>query len=177
MCKLAYIVQEDHEGMGDIIFAASPIEARRAGANEWNDGELGGMHVKRCPGLDAAINDPREVRRTLIDLGWWFDTPDGEITADDEPFVTKSGGVYFSPWSWLSECVGRIRRRVAKQTLEQQARDRWCCPLSAKADFHASSVRMTFPRLQYPVTWKVSDGVVLVHPHDEESWHQFYSMA
>ncbi|HEU4682958.1 MAG TPA: hypothetical protein VFS39_00465 [Nitrospira sp.] len=64
------MVQEIDEMTGGIIFAKSAIEARKIGANEWNDGELAGMTVRRRKDLDqfAGSGVPFSL---LIDEGWW----------------------------------------------------------------------------------------------------------
>ena len=68
----AYIVTEDTEGTGGVIFAKSDIEARRRGADAFHEGELSGLHVTRAKHLDRYEGKgvPASV---MIDAGWNFE--------------------------------------------------------------------------------------------------------
>lgn len=68
----AFTVNEPMEYTGGIVFAKSNIVARRLGANEYNDGELGGMTVKRAPWADSFVGKlvPASI---MIAHGWHFE--------------------------------------------------------------------------------------------------------
>ena len=80
----AFIVQEDYENTGGVIFAKHAIVARRLGANEYNDGEFGGMTCRRAPGLDKYAPGPVPWVE-LFNMGWWIDCHGcGQRIAEDE---------------------------------------------------------------------------------------------
>lgn len=71
----AYICMDTYECTGGVIFAKSNIAARKIAANEWNDGELGGLSVRRAPGLDK-YSDTKRVPawELIVKHGWnWED--------------------------------------------------------------------------------------------------------
>jgi len=112
----AFIVNEPCEGYGDVFFAKFAIEARKQGANEFNDGELAGMTCRRCPQLDDKQGDRRAINQYLSDYEcWWWDG--GEITSDDHPFISVNGGVYMNWMSYIQECETRalMRKRNKKE--------------------------------------------------------------
>ena len=68
----AYSVLETDENTGGIVFAKSNVEARRIGANLFNNGEFGGLSVARRPDLDAY--EPTGVpAAVLVEDGWHFE--------------------------------------------------------------------------------------------------------
>lgn len=71
----AYAVTETESGeySGAILFARSNIEARRAGAAEFNDQQLGGMSVLRAKWADRYGSRYAVPARELIDAGWHFE--------------------------------------------------------------------------------------------------------
>lgn len=68
----AFSVQETDECTGAIVFANSNIEARKWGAHEYNDGELGGLSCRRVPWADR-YQDKGIPAREMIAHGWWFE--------------------------------------------------------------------------------------------------------
>lgn len=68
----AFIVTENEENTGGVVFAKTAIEARRWGANEFNDGELGGLTVRRKRTLDqyAKTGVPASV---MVEMGWRYE--------------------------------------------------------------------------------------------------------
>src|SRR6218665_787596 len=80
----AYDCLEPYENMGAIIFATSDIEARRRSANEFHDGDITGMSVKRAPWADkyqGRQNIPIDV---MINHGWHFECCWSGVTIDSE---------------------------------------------------------------------------------------------
>lgn len=71
----AFSVIEDVSGenRGNVYFAKSHIHARRAGANEFNDGEIGGMRVRRERGLDQYEASGNIPFWEMVNRGWWCD--------------------------------------------------------------------------------------------------------
>ena len=69
----AYAVCDNDDGMGAIYFARHAITARKAGANEYGDGELSYVRCNRAPYADkfAEIGDvPASV---MVENGWHFE--------------------------------------------------------------------------------------------------------
>lgn len=69
----AFIVTEPEEDIGGVIFATSAIVARRVGANEWNDGEIGGMSCRRAAWADKYADTRIVPAADMIAEGWWFE--------------------------------------------------------------------------------------------------------
>lgn len=70
----AYICTTEYDGAGGVVFAKSNLAARKISANEWNDGELGGMHVNRAPSLDQYFGAGVPAKVLIRDFGWsWED--------------------------------------------------------------------------------------------------------
>lgn len=103
----AFTVSEDQEGRGGVIFAKTAIEARRLGASEWNDGELGGMHVHRSPGLDKFSPGPVPAWVLIAD-GWWWECS-GCYERIDLDYLDEAGldvtGVRGTTWSMVFCCA------------------------------------------------------------------------
>lgn len=80
----AFIVSEPYGDHSAIVFAKSNIEARKWGASEWNDGELGGLICHRCPGFDK-FSETGVPASKMIEMGWWFECYNCgcKIDADD----------------------------------------------------------------------------------------------
>lgn len=69
----AYTVLEDNENTGDIFFARHAIVARRLGANEFNDGELGGLTCRRAHWADKYAKAGHVPFTAKFDYGWWIE--------------------------------------------------------------------------------------------------------
>ena len=69
----AYLVTEPYEGNGGVVFAKGNIQARRQGANEYSDGEIKGMSVRRAKHLDQYEASRCVPASELIHDGWHFE--------------------------------------------------------------------------------------------------------
>jgi hypothetical protein len=67
----AYIVTEEDEGTGGVVFARSSAEARREGSQRFGDGDFNWGKARRAPGLDQYAADGRAPWKALFDMGWW----------------------------------------------------------------------------------------------------------
>lgn len=66
---VAYFVQGDEYGVP--VFATSNVVARREGANELDE-PFGAVSCKRLPEADKYIDDPRGLRKALVEeMGYW----------------------------------------------------------------------------------------------------------
>jgi hypothetical protein len=87
MTKLkAYIVAapDSCEPMPEILFTHTAIEARRAGANSMNEGELGGMTCNRAKHYDRYADEGTVPASVLVEDGWYFEGSCGHnINHDD----------------------------------------------------------------------------------------------
>lgn len=82
--KKAYACLEPYENTGAVIFATSNIEARRVSANEFHDGELGGMSVKRAPWADKYESRHNIPISVMVDNGWHFECTYSGLTIDSD---------------------------------------------------------------------------------------------
>jgi hypothetical protein len=69
----AYAVTEHDENTGGIIFARHDIAARKAGANEYGDGELTYVSCRRAPWADHCAETGIVPAKLMIDFGWHFE--------------------------------------------------------------------------------------------------------
>lgn len=69
----AYACLEPYENTGGIVFAKSNIEARRRSADEYHDGDIGGMSVKRAPWADKYGAAHKVPILDMTDHGWRFE--------------------------------------------------------------------------------------------------------
>ncbi len=83
MTLRAFSVLEKYEMTGDIFFAEKAIQAAKAGANEYADGELRGVQCRRAPWADeyAGKGVPAKV---AVDHGWRFECSGCGITVDSD---------------------------------------------------------------------------------------------
>jgi hypothetical protein len=127
MSKLkAYAVLEKYEMTGDIYFAEKSIYAAKWGANEYADGELGGVQCRRAPWADqyAKTGVPAKV---AVEYGWHFECVGCGITVDsDLPYERRlpvngicgkvSGAVYCSPrckWNTMRHDLRRKAQQLS----------------------------------------------------------------
>ena len=68
----AYAITEEWEGTGGIYFARHAITAKKAFANEHNDGELNGIVCRRAPWADDYADKPLPAN-LMVEYGWWFE--------------------------------------------------------------------------------------------------------
>lgn len=120
MARKAFLVTTDYDGTGGVVFADTPIEARRHGASEWNDGELGGLHVHREPGFDR-FDGTGVPAWMLIARGWWFECSGCGMTINEDNLhdegLTVEGvqGVDFSRIYCCPTCEADERARAARE--------------------------------------------------------------
>ena len=94
----AYLVTEINENIGGVVFAKSPVEARRIGASLYNDFEFAGLSVKRREDFDK-YEESGVPARLLIEEGWWFEcwncdnTINENYLEDEELFIDDVIGV------------------------------------------------------------------------------------
>lgn len=68
---LAYLVTEDDEGTGGVVFARSSAEARREGSSRFGDGDFNWGRAVRAPGLDRYAADGHVPWKAMFEMGWW----------------------------------------------------------------------------------------------------------
>ena len=68
----AFAVTEECENNGAIVFAERDIEARKWGADEFNDGQLGGITCVRAPWADHLAGEPVPAK-LMVENGWHFE--------------------------------------------------------------------------------------------------------
>lgn len=137
----AFVVQEDTESTGGIVYARHAIVARRKGASEFNSGEFHGVTCRRAPWADAYAPGPCP-KLVMIDNGWWFecrgcgrkikDDPDSffkdEVSHQDA--VEIGSEIYCSPHCRQRDLAEHTRIEARKLRALQALRDQlWkLCP-------------------------------------------------
>ena len=113
----AYICMETYECKGGVVFAGTNLAARKIASYEWNDGELGGMSVRRAPGLDKYHEKGVPAWDLIVNHGWrWeeccncgqpLDYDDLEdVGKDPTKVVGYDGGMVFCD----SRCKGEYTK-------------------------------------------------------------------
>jgi hypothetical protein len=69
----AYICMETYECQGGVVFAETNLAARKIASYEWNDGELGGLSVRRAPDLDKYYGKGVPAWDLIVNHGWRWD--------------------------------------------------------------------------------------------------------
>src|SRR5215217_3784535 len=84
----AYSCMEVNSGewTGAIIFAKSNIDARKQAANEFNDGELGGLQVTRAPWADKYGSRNKIPISDMVDHDWHFECAWSGVTINSDTF-------------------------------------------------------------------------------------------
>jgi hypothetical protein len=80
----AYAVQETDENTGSVFFATSNIEARRLGAGQINDGQLGGLTCRRAPWADQYAETGEVPAGAAIANNWHFEDGFTGDTIDED---------------------------------------------------------------------------------------------
>lgn len=105
----AYACLETGEYMGAVIFAKSNIEARRLSANEFNEGEIGGMQVKRAPWADKYGSRSKIPISVMVDHGWHFECCWSGVTIDSDLY--QDGHSYYDhitkEYIWDENLIGK----------------------------------------------------------------------
>lgn len=86
--RKAFLVTTDYDGTGGVVFAKSAIEARRYGASEWNDGELGGLHVRRERDFDQ-FDGSGVPAWLMVAKGWWFECSGCGMTINEDSLYDR----------------------------------------------------------------------------------------
>ena len=79
----AFTVQEPDEYTGGVYFAKRDIEARKAYANEYQDGEIGGLICRRAPWADEYAGQAIPAR-VMIANNWWFECTECGSRIDED---------------------------------------------------------------------------------------------
>src|SRR5215217_3472 len=94
----AYACMETYEYTGAILFAKTNLEARKWAANEYNDGELGGMSVHRAPWADQYASTGKIPVEQMIWHGWHFECfwsgvrmDEGLYNGENDKYNEKTG--------------------------------------------------------------------------------------
>lgn len=126
MTLKAYSVLEKEEFTGDIYFAAKAIYAAKWGANEYADGELGGVQCRRAPWADPYF-ETGVPAKVAVDHGWRFECYGCGITVDSdlecEHGLPLSGicGKVSSAVYCSARCKWRKMREDARRKEAEQA--------------------------------------------------------
>lgn len=130
----AYTVLEENEWTGGVVFATSNVEARRFGANEFNEGEFSGLTVRRAPNWDKYQDTGVPISEMICD-GWNFECHGCGSRLTDDWFyeqgmtptqaVGVSGGSVYCCWQCEAEDrADRAARKAYGETFLGIIRDR-----------------------------------------------------
>ena len=113
--RKAYSFIEPCNNAGAIYFANSNIEARKIGANEFNDGELGGVTCSRAPWADKYVGEGIPIWKMMAE-GWNFEccgcgiTMDIDTLEDEGIDFTKSIGTQHSMCFCQQSCKQKYQQ-------------------------------------------------------------------
>lgn len=84
----AYSCMETYSGewKGAIIFAKTNLQARKWAANEFNDGELGGLQVTRAPWADKYGSRSKVPAWDMIEHGWHFECYHSSVIINSDTY-------------------------------------------------------------------------------------------
>lgn len=129
MTLKAFAVLEEGENTGGIVFAEHPIVARKRGADEYNNGELGGLSCRRAPWADQYAGGTVPVR-VMIANGWRFEccgcgaTIDEDWLSDNDLPLAGVIGTQYSRIYCCEICEARDNlERAIKRDHERRAID------------------------------------------------------
>lgn len=118
----AYIVQEECEGTGGVVFARSNVEARRFGADEYNGGDFSGLSVNRAKGWDKYEKSGVPISEMIYD-GWYFECHGCGQRMDEDWFYDQrmnpsqargvSGGNCYCCWQCEADAAAEGAARKA----------------------------------------------------------------
>jgi hypothetical protein len=112
--RKAYVITEECEGSAVVVYAAHRATAQSDGANEL-DMEFTEVTCRRAPEFDGLEHDRRALAEAQLEAGWWLGNGHGDrFASHDDPWISKSGDVWRSPWEWLAETERQIRREAAE---------------------------------------------------------------
>ena len=83
MTLKAFAVLEKEENTGGIIFATRDITARKAGANEYADGDIRQVTCRRAPWADQYAGGKVPVR-VQVENGWHYECSGCDIRIDED---------------------------------------------------------------------------------------------
>lgn len=84
MSLQAYVVLENYEGTGGIVFASKAVVARRKGANSYADGEFSGVSCRRAKWADRYAAQGTVPASVMVAYGWRYEGTCGHLISEDE---------------------------------------------------------------------------------------------
>ncbi|GLQ09281.1 hypothetical protein GCM10007913_12130 [Devosia yakushimensis] len=141
----AYAVTENDENTGAVYFARHNIVARKAGANEFADGDITYVTCRRAAWADAYAETGRLPARVSIEHGWHFECCGCGMRIDEDSLAEHHlplNGVIGGQWDPVF-CGSRCARKywsLRRRTKAQEA--------AAIADFKAI-VCTRFPDVEF----------------------------
>lgn len=149
----AFAVTEDDENTGAIYFAKHDIVAKKWGANEFADGDIGQVSCRRTPWADAYIGKSLPVR-VMIAHGWHFECHGCGMRMDEDELRDRRlpvDGVIGTQNSSVYCCFRCRRKHLSLQRRKEAEQQR-------AIDTFKAIVRRRFPDAQF------------VDQHDNPNW-------
>lgn len=182
----AYVVLEEGDGTGGIVFAKSNAQARREGSERYADGDFDSVSCRRAGEFDHYYPGPVPTS-VLFEHGWWFQCGgcrkrlDADVAYDEKLspiFDEKRGFAWCSPWHKLDD-VERDGKYEALKSLgavmARLALPDDCTILDGMviSQRHGKvGAKFNFPGGMWLATWDNVDGVQVAHA-DQNAWAQF----
>ena len=90
----AYVVTEDTEGTGGVVYAKTNAQARREGSCQFGDGDFNWGSARRAPEFDtfAPEGPPKSV---MFEHGWWFECEECGMHARHDAGGIEVEGVFY----------------------------------------------------------------------------------
>lgn len=169
----AYVVQEEDELTGGVVFARFHAEARRNGAGMYGDGDWESVMCYRAREFDAYAPGPVPAL-VMIQHGWWLECGhcNKRISEDDiqdrqlRP-VELGETAYCSPWCRLDDVEKRGQHRAHEKLGAVMAAQHLppFCTVTNGAIFSDMGRRVLGAHFTYPGdtspagsgTWRASD--------------------
>lgn len=189
----AYTVIEYNSGenSGDVFFAKSNVEARRMGADAFNDGDFGGLSVHRAPTLDQYAGKPIPLH-VMVGMGWWSGCYECGVTInsdlydypDEDPVPWPPIGNFGQTCFCCQDChdswhakraqepalkhkeLQRLKTVAEKYVTHPVFGDQFHCYIDWRSDqpqVGHSSLDFTVPGAEYPMAIKYNEDKHTLH--------------
>lgn len=123
---LAYAVTENDEGTGAVLFERHAIVAKRLGADEFADGDIGGVSCRRARWADDYADKPLPAT-VMIAHGWHFECNGCGIRIDEDSLRElrlPAHGVIGSQYSAVYCCTRCRRKHLSLQRRKEAEQQR-----------------------------------------------------
>jgi hypothetical protein len=189
----AYIVREDHDGGGVVVFATNGATARRQGANELNMEFDEVSSCTRSPEFDQYAPGPVPLHATLA-RGWWHtcsgcgctfenegrrDQDEDDREDEFDPVTNARGHNYCSPTCMMTYWAERRDQTARQVAAIEVTSTKWPDAtniITYNSGRQHDQVRTVFrlPGVPDPIDWAPGDQVALVAQRSADDFRRLY---